>query len=126
MIDHLSIDTANIAKARAFYDAALAALGYKRLSDGDTSIGYGEGAVAFWVLAVKHPIVANAGSGLHICFSAPNRESVDAFHAAALVAGGLDNGAPGLRTGYAPTHFAGFVIDPDGMRIEAYCGKDAY
>jgi catechol 2,3-dioxygenase-like lactoylglutathione lyase family enzyme len=62
------------------------------------------------------------GSNLHFCFSAPTRQSVDAFHAAALGAGGRDNGAPGVRPEYHPNYFAAFVVDPDGYRIEAYCG----
>ena len=62
-------------------------------------------------------------SGLHFCFVAKDRKSVDAFHAAALRNGGKDNGKPGLRSDYSPTYYAAFVIDPDGYRIEAYCGK---
>jgi catechol 2,3-dioxygenase-like lactoylglutathione lyase family enzyme len=62
-------------------------------------------------------------SGLHFCFVAKDRKSVDAFHAAALESGGKDNGKPGLRSDYSPTYYAAFVIDPDGYRIEAYCGK---
>jgi catechol 2,3-dioxygenase-like lactoylglutathione lyase family enzyme len=64
-------------------------------------------------------------SGLHFCFTAPNRAAGDAFHAAALRAGGADNGAPGLRPDYGETYYAAFVIDPDGYRIEAYCGEPA-
>jgi catechol 2,3-dioxygenase-like lactoylglutathione lyase family enzyme len=62
-------------------------------------------------------------SGLHLCFSAPTRRSVDAFHAAALAAGGRDNGAPGVRADYGANYYAAFVVDPDGYRIEAYCGR---
>ena len=62
-------------------------------------------------------------SGLHFCFVAKDRKSVDAFYAAALESGGRDNGKPGLRSDYSPTYYAAFVIDPDGYRIEAYCGK---
>lgn len=61
-------------------------------------------------------------SNLHFCFTAPTRASVDAFHAAALAAGGSDNGAPGLREAYGPGYYAAFVVDPDGYRLEAYCG----
>ena len=64
-------------------------------------------------------------SGLHFCFSAPTRESVDAFHRAALGAGGRDNGVPGLRANYGPTYYAAFVTDPDGYRIEAHCALSA-
>ena len=63
-------------------------------------------------------------SGLHFCFAASDRNAIDAFHAAALHAGGRDNGAPGLRTKYSPDYYAAFVIDLDGYRIEALCGHD--
>jgi catechol 2,3-dioxygenase-like lactoylglutathione lyase family enzyme len=64
-------------------------------------------------------------SGLHFCFAAPTRKSVDAFHVAALGAGGKDNGGPGLRESYGDNYYAAFVIDPDGYRLEAYCGRPA-
>jgi len=60
-------------------------------------------------------------SGLHFCFVAPTRKSVDQFHAAGLKAGGRDNGKPGIRPNYGPTYYAAFIIDPDGYRIEAHC-----
>jgi catechol 2,3-dioxygenase-like lactoylglutathione lyase family enzyme len=74
-------------------------------------------------VGVAAPVPADAASGLHICFDAPSRQSVDAYHAAALAAGGSDNGKPGLRPEYSPTYYAAFAIDPDGYRIEAYSGK---
>jgi catechol 2,3-dioxygenase-like lactoylglutathione lyase family enzyme len=70
----------------------------------------------------ERPVPPDEGSGLHFCFTAPNTDAVDAFHAAALGAGGRDNGAPGLRPQYAADYYAAFVIDPDGYRIEAYYG----
>ena len=66
---------------------------------------------------------ADKRSGLHFCFVAPDRKAVDAFHAAALKAGGKDNGKPGVRADYSPNYYAAFAIDPDGYRVEAYCGK---
>ena len=69
------------------------------------------------------PVAADPESGLHVCLSAPTRQSVDAFYAAALSAGGSDNGKPGLRADYGPNYYAAFVVDPDGYRLEAYCGK---
>ena len=66
------------------------------------------------------PVPEDAGSGLHLCFAAPTRDSVDAFHAAALQSGGRDNGPPGLRTDYGPNYYAAFVTDPDGYRLEAH------
>ena len=123
MFDHVSIGVADIARSKKFYDAALKPLGYSRLSDGETSLGYGDKAVALWLGATQKPVKADSDSGLHFCLVAPDRAAVDAFHAAALKAGGKDNGKPGVRADYGPKYYAAFVIDPDGYRIEAYCGK---
>lgn len=123
MLDHVSIGVADIPRSGKFYDAALKPLGYTRLSDGETSLGYGAEAVSLWLGATDKPVKPESGSGLHFCFVAPDRKSVDAFHAAALRTGGTDNGKPGVRADYGPQYYAAFVIDPDGYRIEAYCGK---
>jgi catechol 2,3-dioxygenase-like lactoylglutathione lyase family enzyme len=123
MINHVSIGVRDIARAKRFYDAALKPLGFKCLSEDASSLGYGGEAAALWILAAKSPVPADDGSGLHLCFDAPSRKSVDAFHAAALKAGGRDNGAPGLRADYGPNYYAAFAVDPDGYRIEAYCGR---
>jgi len=84
--------------------------------------GYGTDSISFWVMSAERPVAADEKSGLHICFEASTPAAVDAFHAAALQAGGRDNGAPGLRPAYGPDYYAAFVIDPDGYRIEAYYG----
>jgi catechol 2,3-dioxygenase-like lactoylglutathione lyase family enzyme len=123
MIAHVSIGARDIARARRFYDAALEPLGYNCLSSGEGSLGYGAKAPEFWVTGTEHPVPADERSGLHICFAAPDRASVDAFHRAAVKAGGTDNGTPGLRADYGPNYYAAFAIDPDGYRIEAWCGK---
>jgi catechol 2,3-dioxygenase-like lactoylglutathione lyase family enzyme len=123
MIDHLSIGVRDVAKAKRFYDAALEPLGYRCLSEGAGSLGYGEDTVQLWIGAAERPVPPDAKSGLHVCFSAPTRKSVDAFHAAALGAGGRDNGKPGLRSDYGANYYAAFVVDPDGYRIEAYCSR---
>ena len=123
MIDHLSIGVRNGARAKRFYDAALTPLGYKCLSEGAGSLGYGDTAVTLWISVVDRPVAPDTGSGLHVCFAAPTRQSVDAFHAAALAAGGKDNGKPGLRPDYGAAYYAAFVVDPDGYRLEAYCGR---
>ena len=123
MFDHVSIGVRDIPRAGKFYDAALAPLGYTRLSDGANSLGYGKQGVGLWLGATKKPVSADMDSGLHFCLIAPDRKAVDAFHAAALKAGGKDNGKPGVRADYSPNYYAAFVIDPDGYRIEAYCGK---
>jgi catechol 2,3-dioxygenase-like lactoylglutathione lyase family enzyme len=124
MIDHLSITVGDIGKARAFYDAVLAALGAERLMNveyGNVVIsGYGqEGKPSFWIAAgTGEPAEPLRG---HVAFAASDRSAVDAFHHAAIGAGATDNGAPGLRPNYHPTYYASFVIDPDGHRLEAVC-----
>ncbi len=123
MLDHVSIGVSDIKRAGKFYDAVLKPLGYTRLSDGDSALGYGERGAFLWVLASKKPVKPDLDSGLHFCFVARDRAGVDAFHAAALKNGGKDNGKPGVRADYDPKYYAAFVVDPDGYRIEAYCGK---
>ena len=125
MINHVSIGFRDIAAAKRFYDAALAPLGYKCLSESEGSLGYGDAAPVFWIYASKSPVPADKDSGLHFCFDAPTRKSVDKFHAAALKHGGKDNGKPRLREDYGDNYYAAFVIDPQGYRIEAYCSQPA-
>jgi catechol 2,3-dioxygenase-like lactoylglutathione lyase family enzyme len=125
MIDHLSLGVADLSRSRAFYDAALAPLGYRRLFDVAGASGYGESladtlreqALPFWI--GHNP--ARVGLSGHVCFKAALRASVDAFYEAALAAGGRDNGKPGLRPIYHPNYYAAFIVDPDGHRIEAVC-----
>src|SRR5258705_11051343 len=102
MFDHVSIGVADIARSKKFYDAALQPLGYSRLSDGETSLGYGDKAVALWLGATQKPVKPDTESGLHFCFAAPDRAAVDAFHPAALKAGGKDTAKPGLAPHYSP------------------------
>jgi catechol 2,3-dioxygenase-like lactoylglutathione lyase family enzyme len=123
MFDHVSIGVSDIKRTGRFYDAALRPLGFSRLSDGESSLGYGSKGVQLWISATAKPVKADLESGLHFCFSARDRAAVDAFHAAALKAGGKDNGKPGIRKDYSPNYYAAFVVDPDGYRLEAYCGK---
>ena len=117
MFDHVSIGVADIGRSKTFYDAALKPLGFSRLSDGETSLGYGDKSVALWLGATSKPVKSDMESGLHFCLSAKDRAAVDAFHAAALKAGGKDNGEPGPRQGYAA--YAAFAFDPDGNNVEA-------
>ena len=125
MLDHVSIGVRDLARTQNFYDAALAPLGYARGYADATQLGYGAKRLRFWAAVADRPVPADMESGLHFCFGAPSRTSVDAFHAAALKAGGKDNGAPGLREKYGPNYYAAFVIDPDGYRLEAYCSAEA-
>ncbi len=118
MLDHITIGVGDFAKAQAFYDAALAPLGITRFaSDGAHFAGYGVKPKAFFWIGARDAI----HTGTHIAFTAPDRATVDAFHRAALAAGGRDNGAPGLRTQYHPNYYGAFVLDPDGHNIEAVC-----
>ena len=124
MIDHASIGVSQLARSKAFYDAVFGPLGYPCQSQGDTYLGYGtKSSTQFWLYASSAPVPADPNSGLHFCFQAPSRASVDAFHAAALALGGQDNGMPGLRADYGDNYYAAFVIDPDGYRMEAFCNK---
>jgi catechol 2,3-dioxygenase-like lactoylglutathione lyase family enzyme len=125
MLNHISIGVRDAARTKRFYDAALKPLGYMCLHESPGSLGYGRDSVAFWISSTEHPVPPDTRSGLHFCLDAPTRKSVEAFHAAALRAGGADNGAPGLRGDYGPNYYAAFVIDPDGYRIEAYCSAQS-
>jgi catechol 2,3-dioxygenase-like lactoylglutathione lyase family enzyme len=124
MIAHISIGVRDVERSKRFYDAVLEPLGYKciRAARKLTGYGYGRDCIAWWVVSADHPVPTDEKSGLHFCFRRPTAEAVDAFHAAALRSGGHDNGTPGLRPEYGPDYYAAFIIDPDGYRIEAYCG----
>ncbi len=121
MIDHLGLDVGDYRRSRAFYAAALAALGdgVKKELPAEPSgepdrAGFGATHPAFWIAgAVERP--------LHFAFPAANRAQADAFYRAALGAGGRDNGAPGRRPRYHANYDAAFVFDPDGHNIEAVC-----
>lgn len=123
MLNHISIGVRDLERAKAFYDAVLKPLGYRCLHAGDTALGYGDTAAAFWLYPTQSPVPADDASGLHVCFTAPTRKGVDGFHKAALGAGGRDNGKPGIRADYDPSYYAAFLVDPDGYRIEAYCDQ---
>ncbi|WP_386066069.1 VOC family protein [Tahibacter sp. UC22_41] len=119
MLHHLSFAVADLARAAAFYDAVLAALGYRRVWTSDTAVGYGiEDDNDLFAIKQRGPVSPPA-SGFHLAFAAPSREAVDRFHEAALVHGGRDQGAPGLRPHYGPDYYAAFALDPDGYWIEA-------
>jgi len=123
MISHVSIGVRDLVKAGRFYDTALAALGYKRLYDSTDALGYGEKSPELWVMKVERPVKPDEASGLHLCFDAADRVGVDAFHKAGIKAGGRDNGKPGVRKDYGDNYYAAFLIDPEGYRLEAYCGR---
>jgi catechol 2,3-dioxygenase-like lactoylglutathione lyase family enzyme len=119
MIDHVSVGVSDLDRAARFYDAVLAALGLTRLVTRPAGIGFGKAYPEVWInLRPDMPRVA-AESGVHICLRAKATAEVDAFHAAALDAGGMSDGAPGLRPHERVRYYAAFVLDPDGNRIEA-------
>jgi catechol 2,3-dioxygenase-like lactoylglutathione lyase family enzyme len=123
MIDHISIGVKDLARARRFYDAALKPLGYSCVADFPGALGYGAKHPKLWVMSADHPVPPDEKSGLHICLEAGTHKAVDEFHSGALGAGGRDHGKPGIRKDYGDNYYAAFAIDPDGYRIEAYCGK---
>ena len=117
MIDHLTVKVRDVGRSKAFYAKALAPLGYEVVMEFGGGVGMG---------ADKKPDLWLAGGKqepLHLAFAAKDRKSVDAFYAAAIAAGGKDNGKPGLRKDYHPNYYGAFVIDPDGHNIEAVCHK---
>ncbi len=127
MIDHVSIGVANMKRAKAFYDAALAPLGMAPVLPVEVKgqlvgIGYGaEGKPAFWVQLPVNGKPATQGNGAHIAFRAQTRAAVDEFYLAALEEGGVEDGRPGLREDYHPNYYAAFVRDAEGNKIEAVC-----
>lgn len=127
MLDHVGFAVSDAEVSRRFYETALAPLGLKLImtvpaeenGSGGTAHGFGtEGDPFFWI--GDNELV---GEGTHVAFRADTREQVDAFHEAALAAGGIDNGPPGPRPQYGANYYAAFVRDPDGLNIEAVCHK---
>jgi catechol 2,3-dioxygenase-like lactoylglutathione lyase family enzyme len=116
MIDHVTLRVSDFPRSKRFYEAALAPLGYKLLFEfGGEAAGFGVQRPDFWIGASPAP------GASHVCFAATSRAQVDAFHKAALAAGGRDNGAPGLRPHYHPSYYGAFVVDGDGNNVEAVC-----
>jgi catechol 2,3-dioxygenase-like lactoylglutathione lyase family enzyme len=124
MLGHLSFGVSDLERAIAFYDAALGALGLTRVWTKSDAAGYGRPGRGDLLALKKRSAAAPPGPGFHLAFNAPSRAAVDAFHSAALGAGGVDNGSPGLRPHYGPSYYAAFVIDPDGYPLEAVCQQN--
>jgi catechol 2,3-dioxygenase-like lactoylglutathione lyase family enzyme len=120
MLHHVSIGVANVERAAQFYDAVLSKLGFRRVMEVmPYGIAYGLTAPQFWVQLPHDQSSASGGNGTHIAFTAKNKSAVHAFHAAALSAGGKDEGAPGPRPEYTPEYYGAFARDLDGNKIEA-------
>lgn len=121
MIDHITFGISDFSRATAFYDQALVPLNVRRLvtlHERADVAGYGDARPWFWLVG-EDPTRGK----LHIAFSADDRAAVNAFHAAALNAGGKDNGLPGLRPHYGNAYYGAFILDPDGNNIEAVCRR---
>lgn len=128
ILDHIGVAVADIARAKDFYTRALAPLGISAVMEfpaavtgGAHVVGFGRGGKGeFWISQEGRTV-----PHIHVAFRAGSRALVDAFYAAAIAAGGTDNGAPGLRPMYHPDYYGAFVLDPDGHNIEAVCHKPA-
>ena len=127
MLDHIGFAVSDLSQSRRFYEQALAPLGMTLVAQasadvtesGGNAVGFGKGDnPIFWIGDNER-----VGEGTHVAFAVETRAKVDAFHAAAIAAGGRDNGAPGLRPHYHPNYYAAFVYDLDGINVEAVCHK---
>ena len=116
MLDHVGVNVADYERSRKFYKGALAPLGFSLLME---PVPGSEGKPWFWITDQREPTTEN----VHVAFAARDRATVDAFHAAALEAGGTDNGAPGIRTIYHPDYYGAYVLDPDGNNVEVVCHR---
>jgi catechol 2,3-dioxygenase-like lactoylglutathione lyase family enzyme len=123
MFDHVGLNVRDYAASRAFYEHTLAPLGYSVVMAFDEwkACGFGTGdQPTFWI-SEREPTT----TGTHVAFTAADRATVDAFHEAALGAGGIDNGRPGIREHYHPTYYGAFIHDLDGNNVEAVCHAPA-
>lgn len=119
IFDHIVLSVSNLEKSTLFYSKALAPLGTVFIREDEGCSGFGSnGKPSFWICDDS-----TTQKPMHIAFIAVDRKSVDAFHEAAVTAGGVDNGAPGIREQYHPSYYGAYVIDPDGHNIEAVCRK---
>ena len=124
VIDHVTIGVSDLAQSRAFYARALTPLGFAEIGpalDDGREIEFGLEEAPNFAISTAYA----TGAPVHVAFAADRREQVDAFHAAAIAAGGRDNGSPGLRPEYSDGYYGAFVLDPDGHNIEAVCHGEA-
>ena len=123
MLLYATLGTNDLPRAQAFYDRLLPTLGFRRLTEGDGEAGYGPpgGPVRLWVTPPYDERAATVGNGSMLALQAADQAAVDAFHAAALAAGGTDEGAPGLR--YSPGFYSCYARDPDGNKLSAVCDR---
>ena len=120
MVDHVGYGVSDYQRSKMFFEQALAPLGITLLMEvQEAAAGFGKDGKPFFWLEMYRPSVTE----VHVAFDADDRATVDAFHRAALEAGGTDNGAPGVREIYHPDYYGAYVLDPDGNNIEAVCHK---
>jgi catechol 2,3-dioxygenase-like lactoylglutathione lyase family enzyme len=121
MLDHIGLNVSDYERSRDFYAQALAPVGMALLMEPIPGTGgFGkDGKPTFWITEDREPTTQN----VHVAFTASDRDTVDAFHAAALAAGGTDNGPPGVREIYHPTYYGAYVLDPDGNNVEVVCHR---
>jgi catechol 2,3-dioxygenase-like lactoylglutathione lyase family enzyme len=120
MLDHLIVTVADFDVSRKFYLEALRPLRYEVVLEMGRAVGFGTNGKPEFFIREGEPLKPP----IHLAFRSPDRPTVDAFYDAALGSGGIDNGPPGLRTGYHPNYYGAFVIDPDGHNIEAVCHEE--
>lgn len=127
MFSHVTIGSNDLARAKLFYDRLLKPLGLVRHADYPNAVGYGPtgGRPQLWVLSPLDKNAATVGNGITVGLEAADRAAVDACHAAAMAAGGKDEGAPGLRTHYHPNYYGAYVRDLDGNKICVVCHRKA-
>ncbi len=125
MFSHVTVGSNDIAKSKNFYDGVGKALGLARLADYPEAAGYGRpgGRPQLWIVTPLDKKAATAGNGITVGLEAGTRAAVDAAHAAAIKAGGKDEGAPGLRTHYHPNYYGAYVRDLDGTKVCIVCHK---
>jgi catechol 2,3-dioxygenase-like lactoylglutathione lyase family enzyme len=125
MFSHVTVGSNDIARARRFYDGISGALGLMRLADYPEAVGYGRpgGRPQLWIVRPLDKKAATVGNGITVGLEAFDRPAVDSAHAAAIAAGGVDEGKPGLRAHYHPHYYGAYVRDPDGNKVCIVCHK---
>jgi catechol 2,3-dioxygenase-like lactoylglutathione lyase family enzyme len=117
-LDHVGLDVSDYAASKAFYESALAPLGMRLMMEPVPNVGgFGDDFPFFWIAERGR----GPDSGTHVSFTVEDHATVDAFHEAALAAGGRDNGGPGIREIYHPNYYGAYILDPDGNNVEAVC-----
>jgi catechol 2,3-dioxygenase-like lactoylglutathione lyase family enzyme len=119
MLDHVGLEVADLGRSARFYDAVFAPLGIRRVFESAAAVAYGSHEPRFWIVARGRRPAPGFG---HVAFAASGRVAVDAAHAAGLAAGGRDDGPPGPRPQYGARYYSGYLLDPDGLRIEVVAG----